>query len=67
MRDTVECILANEKGKWFNKRKWLGSGLGDTDRNKPESHFVGKTIEIEYEQILETYILPVYKFIREDK
>lgn len=56
-------LLRDDIGRTVN----VGSGLGDTDRNKPESHFVGKTIEIEYEQILDTYIQPRYKFIREDK
>lgn len=45
----------------------VGSGLSDFDRRQKPSFFIGKTIEIEYEQILGTYIEPTIKFVREDK
>lgn len=36
----------------------VGSGLSDDDRAKDKTFYIGKTIEIEYEQILDTYIQP---------
>jgi ATP-dependent DNA ligase len=45
----------------------VGSGLQDWERQLPKKHFLGKIIEIEYEQILDTYIQPTYVRIREDK
>jgi len=45
----------------------VGSGLSDYDRNCPGCHFVGKIIEIEYEQIIDSYIQPTFIRIREDK
>lgn len=46
----------------------VGSGLDDSDR-QPElsDYYIGKIIEIEYEQIMDTYIQPVYVGIRRDK
>lgn len=46
----------------------VGSGLDDSDR-KPElsDYYIGKIIEIEYEQIMDTYIQPVYVQVRLDK
>jgi len=41
--------------------------LDDILRSKSDDYFIGKTIEIEYEQILDTYIQPVYKCRRLDK
>ena len=38
----------------------VGSGMSDEDRNKPSSYFVGKVVEIEYEQIADTYIQPTF-------
>ena len=37
----------------------VGSGLSDSDRNQSPDHFIGETIEIQYEQKLATYIQPV--------
>lgn len=45
----------------------VGSGLSDTDRSYHPDYFIGKVIEIEYEQILDTYIQPTFIQIREDK
>jgi ATP-dependent DNA ligase len=45
----------------------VGSGLDDNDRAKHKSYFLDKIIEIEYEQILDTYIQPTYIRIRDDK
>lgn len=56
-------VLQDSKGRTVA----VGSGLGDVDRFKPYNHFIGKVIEVEYEQILNTYIQPVYLGIREDK
>lgn len=46
----------------------VGSGLDDNDR-RPElsDYYIGKIIEIEYEQIMDTYIQPVYVQVRLDK
>lgn len=45
----------------------VGSGLSDSDRSKRPEDFTGKIIEIEYEQIIDTYIQPTFIAIREDK
>jgi len=38
----------------------VGSGLNDSMRSKDSSYFLGKTIQIKYEQILDTYVQPVF-------
>jgi len=45
----------------------VGSGLDDIDRVKNPNQFIGKIIEIEYEQIMDTYIQPVFNCVRYDK
>jgi ATP-dependent DNA ligase len=45
----------------------VGSGLNDYQRSLPSGEFLGKVIEIEYEQIIDTYIQPTFVCIREDK
>lgn len=45
----------------------VGSGLPDNLRKLSPAYFIGKVIEIEYEQILNTYIQPVFIGIRENK
>jgi ATP-dependent DNA ligase len=45
----------------------VGSGLTDLERNSYDSVYLGKVIEIQYEQMLDTYIQPVYIGIRKDK
>ena len=43
----------------------VGSGLGDGDRLR--SDWVGKVVEIKYEQIIDTYIQPTFIRVRDDK
>jgi ATP-dependent DNA ligase len=45
----------------------VGSGLSDELRNYHEDYFIGKIIEVEYEQLKDTYIQPVFLGIRQDK
>jgi DNA ligase-1 len=45
----------------------VGSGLIDSDRARDKSYFIGEVIEIEYEQIMETYIQPTFITLRKDK
>ena len=45
----------------------VGSGLSDSQRALPNNYYIGKIIEIEYEQILDTYIQPTFKWVRGDK
>lgn len=45
----------------------VGSGLSDYDRSRLHSYYIGKIIEIEYEQIIDTYIQPTYIRVRDDK
>lgn len=56
-------ILMDSKNRLVN----VGAGLDDFDRAKSETYFIGKVIEIEYEQIQDTYIQPTFKTIRLDK
>lgn len=57
-------VLQDSEGRIVS----VGSGLDDSDR-QPElsDYYIGKIIEIEYEQIMDTYIQPVYVCIRRDK
>lgn len=45
----------------------VGSGLDDYMRSKEPTYFIGKVIEIEYEQIMDTYIQPSFVSVRLDK
>lgn len=51
----------------------IGSGLLDSERSKDPNKFIGKIIEIEYNEIQKDqegkqfFFLPIYKSIREDK
>ena len=45
----------------------VGSGLSDTARHNSPSGFIGSVIEIEFEQIVDTYIQPTYIRVRDDK
>lgn len=46
----------------------VGSGLSDEQRNLDiTDYYLGKVIEIEYEQILDTYIQPIFKCVRKEK
>jgi len=55
-------ILKDSKGRIVN----VGSGLQDGDRSTNKD-YIGKIIEIEYEQILDTYIQPTFIRVRDDK
>lgn len=44
----------------------VGSGLSDLDRNIAD-YYVGKIVEIEYEQLMDTYIQPTFVQVRLDK
>lgn len=57
-------VLQDSEGRIVS----VGSGLDDKDR-QPElaDYYIGKIIEIEYEQIMDTYIQPVYVQVRLDK
>ncbi len=56
-------LLVDSKGR----KVYVGSGLSDSDRHKPTEFFTGKVIEVEYEQIIDTYIQPTFIQIRDDK
>lgn len=56
-------VLQDSKGRIVA----VGSGLNDNDRAKDFSTFLGQVIEVEYEQIIDTYIQPTYIRIRKDK
>jgi len=56
-------VLIDKEGRTVN----VGSGLQDWERQLSKEYFLGKIIEIEYEQILDTYIQPVYIRVRGDK
>lgn len=57
-------VLQDSKGRIVS----VGSGLEDKDR-QPElcDYYKGKIIEIEYEQLMDTYIQPTFVCIRMDK
>ena len=76
----IKCIGIEEgEGKYLGKIGSLilrdlmgrvvkvGSGLDDSQRHSSPDTFIGKVIEIEYEQILGTYIQPTFIQVREDK
>ena len=56
-------VLQDKEGRTVK----VGSGLNDTLRSKSADYFTGKVIEIEYEQIIDTYIQPTFIAVREDK
>lgn len=56
-------VLQDSKGRIVR----VGSGLDYSKGTRSGEHFIGKVVEIEYEQILDTYIQPVFKCVREDK
>jgi len=46
----------------------VGSGLSDNDRELDNAfNYIGKVIEIEYEQIMDTYQQPTFIMVRKDK
>lgn len=57
-------VLQDKEGRIVK----VGSGLDyDNSTRQDADAYIGKIIEIEYEQILDTYIQPVFKYVREDK
>lgn len=57
-------ILKDSKNRIVN----VGSGLEDYQRsNKYKVDYLGSVIEIEYEQIMDTYIQPTFIRVRDDK
>lgn len=76
----LECIgIVEGEGKYagmigalllrdeLNRVVSVGSGLDDAQRALPINTYLGKTIEISYEQILDTYVQPTFVCIRDDK
>ena len=57
-------VLKDNEGRIVS----VGSGLDDNQR-RPElsDWYIGKVIEIKYEQIIDTYIQPTFVSVREDK
>ena len=56
-------VLKDSKGRVVS----VGSGLDDADRLGLHVYYIGKIIEIEYEQIIDTYIQPTFVGVRHDK
>lgn len=57
-------ILKDSKNRIVN----VGSGLDDYQRtNSQKVNYLGKVIEIEYEQIIDTYIQPTFICVRDEK
>ena len=50
-----------------NREVDVGSGMTDSDRAKDPEHYIGQVVEIVYEQLLNTYIQPIYIRVRDDK
>ena len=40
----------------LGREVWVGSGMSDKDREQDPDYFINKVVEIEYEQIVHTYI-----------
>ncbi len=56
-------ILQDSKGRVVD----VGSGLSDAERCKTPSTYIGSVIEIVYEQMMDTYIQPIFVRVRDDK
>ena len=56
-------ILVDSYGREVN----VGSGLNDIERSRKPEEYIGNVVEIEFEQIIDTYIQPTFIGIREDK
>lgn len=56
-------VLRDSKGREVS----VGSGMDDADRSRGADYWMDKVVEIEYEQILDTYIQPTYLHMRWDK
>ncbi len=49
-------ILQDKTGRTVS----VGSGMSDSDRQKPSNYFIGRVVEVFYEQIIDTYIQPTF-------
>lgn len=58
----IGSLVLRDKSYRFVK---VGSGLSDDDRLKEPDHYIGRVIEIGYEQIMDTYQQPTYVGLRE--
>lgn len=56
-------VLTDKQGRIVS----VGSGLCDGTRALDASVFIGQVIEIKYEQLLDTYIQPIFLGVRRDK
>lgn len=56
-------ILQDKSGRVVD----VGSGMSDADRALDADYYIDKVIEIVYEQLLATYIQPIYQRVRDDK
>lgn len=56
-------VLKDSEGRVVS----VGSGLDDVDRRTFSQCYIGNIIEIEYEQIIDTYIQPTFIGVRRDK
>lgn len=56
-------LLTDSAGRFVS----VGSGLDDGLRSLSPEHFINEVIEVEYEQIMDTYIQPTFVTIRYDK
>lgn len=56
-------LLVDNEGREVS----VGSGLTDFDRARDPIYFINKVVEVEYEQIIDTYIQPTFISIRTDK
>jgi len=55
--------LQDSKGRIVD----VGSGMTDADRQVVPAYYIGSVIEIVYEQLLQTYIQPIFVRVRDDK
>ena len=62
-----DCIGALVLEDSQGRRVKVGSGLSDQDRLYHEDYYIGKIIEIQYEQLMDTYQQPTFICIRDDK
>ncbi len=56
-------VLQDSKGRLAR----VGSGLNDYQRSLPPRDFIGNIIEVEYEQLMDTYVQPTFVQVRYDK
>lgn len=56
-------LLQDDEGRLV----YVGSGLNDKDRDLDFEYFVGKQIEIAYEQCMDTYIQPTFVRVRSEE